>query len=282
MNERQRRAWQALGIGPAWRLRESAETVGEPQGLHATAGAVVLEALPELPTLGIELKEGAQPETGPGSAQGAQPETGPGSAQGVPPNAGSPSVPSALEWPALRDAVASCQACGLCATRRNTVFGVGREDADWMFVGEAPGEQEDLRGEPFVGPAGQLLDAMLAALGRSRSRDVYIANVLKCRPPGNRTPLPAERAQCEPFLARQLELVDPKLIVALGKPAAQVLLGSDASVASMRGRVHRRRIGEREVPVIVTYHPAYLLRKPEDKAKAWADLVLALRTSRSI
>ncbi len=182
-----------------------------------------------------------------------------------------------LDWPALREAVAGCQACGLCASRRNTVFGVGHTQADWMIVGEAPGEQEDRQGEPFVGAAGQLLDAMLRACGRARSseeagRGVYVANVLKCRPPANRNPAPEEVLQCEPFLARQVALVRPKLIIAMGRFAVQSLLKTTEPIGRLRGRVHRYE----GVPVIVTYHPAYLLRTPIDKAKAWADLCLAM------
>lgn len=183
----------------------------------------------------------------------------------------------ALDWPALREAVSSCRACALCETRTNTVFGVGHPEADWMIVGEAPGEQEDLKGEPFVGAAGQLLDAMLRALQMSRAADgppaqrVYIANTLKCRPPRNRNPLPEEMAKCEPFLVRQIELVRPKLILAMGRFAVQALLRSTEPVGKLRGRVHRYQ----GVPLIVTYHPAYLLRNLPDKARAWEDLCLA-------
>ncbi|WP_425723599.1 uracil-DNA glycosylase [Hydrogenophaga sp. R2] len=181
-----------------------------------------------------------------------------------------------LGWDDLRQTVAACQACGLCTSRRQTVFGAGQEQARWMIVGEAPGEQEDRQGEPFVGPAGQLLDAMLRATGRDRRTDasggVYIANVLKCRPPANRNPAPDEVLRCEPFLARQVALVQPKLIVAMGRFAVQSLLRTTEPIGKLRGRVHRYE----GVPVIVTYHPAYLLRNPADKAKAWADLCLAL------
>ena len=181
-----------------------------------------------------------------------------------------------LDWPALREAVAGCTACRLCERRTNTVFGVGHEQAHWMVVGEAPGEQEDLRGEPFVGKAGQLLDNMLAALGLTRSeappeRQVFIANTLKCRPPGNRNPEPDELARCEPFLMRQVALVRPRIILAMGRFAVQSLLRSDEPVGRLRGRVHRWQ----GVPLVVTYHPAYLLRNPEDKARAWEDLCLA-------
>lgn len=179
-----------------------------------------------------------------------------------------------MDWVELKAAVAGCTACGLRKTCTQTVFGVGDEQADWLLVGEAPGAEEDARGEPFVGQAGKLLDGMLAGIDLERGRDVYIANVLKCRPPGNRNPEHAEVAQCSPFLARQLELIRPKLILAMGRFACQTLLNTDASIASLRGRLHRYQ----GVSLIVTYHPAYLLRTLPDKAKAWEDLCFARRT----
>ncbi|WP_248322080.1 uracil-DNA glycosylase [Caballeronia sp. Sq4a] len=188
-----------------------------------------------------------------------------------------PAVPDdvrTLDWTALEDRVTGCELCRLCERRTNAVFGVGDREADWMLIGEAPGENEDKQGEPFVGQAGKLLDNMLHALGLSRESNVYIANVIKCRPPGNRNPELDEVARCEPYLQRQVELVKPKIIVALGRFAAQSLLKSEASIASLRGRVHEYR----GVPVVVTYHPAYLLRSLPDKAKAWADLCLARKT----
>ncbi|HXZ93803.1 MAG TPA: uracil-DNA glycosylase [Burkholderiales bacterium] len=178
-----------------------------------------------------------------------------------------------MNWEDLKRAVSSCTACSLHATRTQTVFGVGDERAEWLLVGEAPGGEEDRLGEPFVGQAGKLLDNMLAALGLKRGENVYIANVLKCRPPGNRNPEPEEVTRCTPYLLRQIALIRPKLIVAMGRFAAQTLLASDASIASLRGRVHRYA----GVPLIVTYHPAYLLRNLPDKAKAWSDLVFARR-----
>jgi uracil-DNA glycosylase len=177
-------------------------------------------------------------------------------------------------WTELRSLVAECRACGLHAERKQAVFGVGAEAGPWMFIGEGPGAEEDALGDPFVGQAGKLLDSMLAAIGCRRGREVYIANVVKCRPPGNRVPTNEEAAACAPFLDRQIELVSPKLIVALGKTAATRLLGGEASLASLRGRVHRYR----DIPVVVTYHPAYLLRSLPEKAKAWEDLVFARRT----
>jgi DNA polymerase len=187
-----------------------------------------------------------------------------------------PSGIDTMDWPALRTAVAGCEACGLCQSRTQSVFGVGHPSARWMVVGEAPGEQEDKQGEPFVGRAGQLLDRMLAAVGLTRDeaeaeRQVFIANVLKCRPPANRNPLPEEVAQCEPYLLRQVELVRPRMILAMGRFAVQSLLKSSDPIGKLRGRVHSYH----GVPLVVTYHPAYLLRSPTDKALAWDDLCLA-------
>lgn len=234
MNESQRRAWAALGIGPLWRPRR----------------ALAAEA--------AEAADAAE------AAEAAEAESG--------------GVVAAMDWPALRAAVAVCRGCALSETRTRTVFGVGDERASWMVIGEAPGAEEDRRGEPFVGNAGKLLDQMLAALGLSRERDVFIANVLKCRPPGNRDPSPEEIARCEPYLRRQIALVAPRVIVVVGRVAAQALLHTEASIASLRGRVHDLRVDDGcTIPVVVTYHPAYLLRNMPDKARAWADLCLARR-----
>lgn len=190
-----------------------------------------------------------------------------------------PSGVAAMGWDELRAAVASCRACALCERRTQTVFGVGHPQAQWMLIGEAPGEQEDRQGEPFVGKAGQLLDNMLRAVGLTRSdapahEQVYIANVLKCRPPQNRNPEPQEVAQCEPYLLRQIALVQPKLILAMGRFAVQSLLKTAEPIGRLRGRVHAVP-GMPGVPVVVTYHPAYLLRNPLDKARSWDDLCLA-------
>jgi len=205
-----------------------------------------------------------------------------------------------MDWPQLEATVAACRACGLCEGRTQTVFGVGDRAADWMVIGEAPGENEDRQGQPFVGQAGKLLDAMLAAIGLSRQvvgatkfiaadadpssaggqkdskAGVYIANVLKCRPPGNRNPQPDEIAQCEPYLRRQVALVQPRIILAMGRFAVQSLLQTTEPIGRLRGRVHQYE----GVPVIVTYHPAYLLRALPEKAKAWQDLCLALDVMR--
>ena len=181
---------------------------------------------------------------------------------------------AALGWEALREMVSGCPRCNLCRTRTQSVFGVGDTEAELMIVGEAPGAEEDARGEPFVGQAGRLLDNMLAAIGLGRVQGVFITNVLKCRPPGNRNPEPFEVEQCTPYLTRQIALVRPRLIVAMGRFAAHTLLGTDTSIGSLRGR----RLAYRGTPLIVTYHPAYLLRSLHDKAKAWEDLVLVRRT----
>ena len=213
-------------------------------------------------------------------------------------------VPAAsMDWQALKQAVHDCTACKLRAGCTQTVFGVGDEKAEWLFVGEGPGADEDARGEPFVGQAGKLLDNMLAAIQMKRGSNVYIANIVKCRPPNNRTPEPDEIATCLPYLQRQIELIKPKLIVALGKTAATSLLGRDATLGSLRGKIHDYQLPAIEqvsiekqqssqhsslphqttashrvgtiIPLIVTYHPAYLLRSPGEKAKAWQDLCFA-------
>jgi uracil-DNA glycosylase family 4 len=195
-----------------------------------------------------------------------------------------------MDWPTLQHTVSQCQACSLCGTRHNTVFGVGAKaepaqvpQVDWLIVGEAPGENEDLQGEPFVGQAGQLLDNILSAMGLSRqgreqSAGVFITNVLKCRPPGNRNPKPDEVAQCLPYLERQVALLQPKIILAMGRFAVQALLRDSVPdvetipLGKLRGQVHSYQ----GVPVVVTYHPAYVLRNLPEKAKVWADVCLAM------
>jgi uracil-DNA glycosylase len=185
-----------------------------------------------------------------------------------------PAAPAAnyADWDALAAAVKDCTRCGLCKTRTQTVFGVGNRAASWMFIGEAPGADEDRQGEPFVGRAGKLLDNMITALGLTREQ-VYIANVLKCRPPGNRDPEPDEVHQCLPYLARQVEWVKPDLIVALGRIAAQNLLSTTVPLNQLRGKCHT--FGAQRTPVVITYHPAYLLRTPAHKGRAWEDLLFA-------
>lgn len=194
----------------------------------------------------------------------------------------SPDVRSAaiarMDWDELKSSADACRACRLCEARTQAVLGVGDRQADWLFVGEGPGAEEDKQGEPFVGQAGKLLDAMLASIGLKRGDDVYIANSVKCRPPGNRTPEPEETAACWPYLQRQIALLQPKLIVALGRPAAQTLLAREVKIGGARGQL----FDHKGIPVIVTYHPAYLLRNLPDKAKAWEDLVFARRTMRGL
>ncbi|MEW6677124.1 MAG: uracil-DNA glycosylase [Pseudomonadota bacterium] len=232
-----------LGLLPAWRLRA--------------------------PGPGAQATEAPDDE-----ADGAVPEAidRPLAQVAVPRSAAS--SPCGLDWPQLEAAIRACTCCDLHQSRTQGVPGVGDRNADWLIVGEAPGAEEDRQGEPFVGQAGKLLDAMLAAIGQRRGRNVYIANVLKSRPPGNRDPRPEEVAACLPYLERQIDLIQPKIIIALGRFAAQSLLLTDTSITRLRGKVHEYR----GVPLVVTYHPAYLLRNPADKAKVWEDLVLARST----
>jgi uracil-DNA glycosylase family 4 len=222
-------------------------------------------------------------EAGARSAAGAPPVVaGPPvvaarSAVTVPPNSPAARDPSAAreagaDWPELRARVAACRRCSLCQTRTQTVFGVGNQQAEWLIVGEAPGAEEDRQGEPFVGRAGQLLNSMLRAIGLAREQ-VYIANVLKCRPPGNRDPAAGEAAECLPYLEQQIALLKPKLMLAVGRIAAQNLLRTEVTLGRLRQQVHR--FGLSQVPLVVTYHPAYLLRTPTDKRKAWEDLKFA-------
>ncbi len=259
---RQRAMLEEMGLhvwSPPAERTEASDAAQPPPSRHAPAAA----------------EAAAAQRAGPAAA------TPPSDASSKPAPGERPPGIASMDWPALREAVASCTACGLCQGRTNTVFGSGNPQARWMIVGEAPGEQEDLRGEPFVGKSGQLLDSMLRALQLTREEDtparqVYIANTLKCRPPANRNPEPGELAQCEPFLIRQIELVQPGIILAMGRFAVQALLRSSEPVGRLRGRVHRYQ----GVPLVVTYHPAYLLRNPQDKARAWDDLCLALETAR--
>ena len=258
------RMWpQAVGAEPAEAVTSTPTPV-------AAAVAAPVDSAAHAPA--------APPAPAPNDSSAAPPpqRAGPPVAQAPQPL---PSAIAAMDWPALRDAVAQCTACKLCQGRKQTVFGVGNLRAHWMIVGEAPGEQEDLIGEPFVGKSGQLLDNMLRAVGLTRTQapphqQVYIANTIKCRPPGNRNPQPEELAQCEPFLTRQLELVQPRIILAMGRFAVQSLLRSNEPIGKLRGRVHDFR----GVPLVVTYHPAYLLRSLEEKARAWDDLCLAAQT----
>jgi DNA polymerase len=241
---------EEMGIGPLWRLRKGPEE----------SDAARADAMPATRASGA-----APSERSDAARKGVEP---------TPESEARRQQIAQMDWSALKASVAQCLACPLHEKRTQTVLGVGDERAEWLFVGEGPGAEEDLKGEPFVGQAGRLLDNMLAAMDLARGKNVYIANVVKCRPPNNRNPESREMRCCEPYLARQIALIRPKLIVALGKIASNHLLATDASIGSLRGRVHDYR----GIPLIVTYHPAYLLRSLPDKAKAWVDLCFARET----
>lgn len=253
-DERQRRYLQAMGI-PLWVPRRPLPGVAA----AATPAQPVTAPVPSPPAHAPEPVAPVAPRQVEAPAEAAAPATAIGQ----------------LDWAELRTQVAACTRCAeLAASRIQTVFGVGNPDADWLVIGEAPGAEEDRQGEPFVGRAGKLLDAMLAAIALDRQQ-AYIANILKCRPPDNRDPRPAEAANCRPWLERQIALIQPRLILVVGRIAAQTLLDTDAPLSRLRGQVHR--LPGSDIPVIVTYHPAYLLRTPKDKRKAWDDLKLACR-----
>ena len=222
-------------------------------------------------------RHGSHPDVSVESGSGAQVESAAPSPDSASADGRATQI-HAMDWSQLKSSTFACTACSLHKARKQAVLGVGDEKAEWLFVGEGPGAEEDERGEPFVGQAGKLLDNMLAAIALRRGNNVYIANVVKCRPPGNRTPEPAEARACEPYLTRQIDLIRPRLIVALGKVAAQNLLGIEATLASLRGRVHEYR----GTPLIVTYHPAYLLRNLVDKSKSWEDLCFAVETMQTL
>jgi uracil-DNA glycosylase len=239
-------AWDAQAVARAEELEQAAPVLSEAAGAH--------EEVARAPT----------PLSVPTSPSPFEPATG----------------DVAARWDVLRTEVLSCTKCALHQGRTQGVLGVGPRRADWMVIGEAPGAEEDRRGEPFVGRAGHLLDAMLHAIGLNRGTNVYIANVLKSRPPGNRDPKPEEVAACLPYLMRQIELLQPRLMLAVGRIAAQNLLSTDLSLGRLRGKVHH--FGELNTPLIVTYHPAYLLRTPADKSKAWEDLKFARSVFRQL
>ena len=236
------RVLQEMGLGPVWKLRRQSSSGERP----AT-------------------READEPLGAPVAGADARP----------PEIAGGPSE---LTWDGLAAAVVDCRACRLCKARKQAVLGVGDRCADWLFVGEGPGAEEDERGEPFVGQAGKLLDSMLSAIGLHRGNDVYIANAVKCRPPENRTPEAEEIDACRAYLERQIALIRPRLIVALGRPAAQALLRTEVKIAASRGRLHEFQ----GIPLVITYHPAYLLRNLPDKAKAWEDLCFMRSTMREL
>jgi DNA polymerase len=251
-----------MGLTPQWKLREQPTVVRE---MKRTLVAAPVAAAPEV--VSQELLQATAAVTPGTNESGGRVDR----------------LENRLEtagWAELRQNIVECRACELCKERQLVVPGVGDEQADWMFIGEGPGAEEDEQGLPFVGPAGRLLDAMLSAIDLKRGDNVYITNVVKCRPPGNRTPKESEIAACLPYLKRQIAMLRPKLIVLLGRVAVQGVLGEDVSVGSLRGKVAIYRDGERSIPVVVTYHPAYLLRTLPDKAKAWEDLCLARQVMR--
>ncbi len=287
--DRREAVLRELNLYPLWVLREPQPAAAAAAPDVAAAEQPLPEAIPAAPAAApsIEPLTGLQRSPAP---QVREPASGIGD----------------LGWPQLKQAVRDCAACKLRAGCTQTVFGVGDEKAGWLFVGEGPGADEDAQGEPFVGQAGKLLDNMLLAIGLKRGKDVYIANIVKCRPPGNRNPEADEIATCLPYLQRQIELIQPRMIVALGKVASNALLGRDATLASLRGKLHEYRLataqgveggegveGSRQspvphqttsshrvgvtIPLLVTYHPAYLLRTPAEKAKAWQDLCMAVK-----
>ena len=250
------RQWlEAMGIDPFWIESCAGSGPAEPTVSRAetsepdaAVAAKHIQAGPAVPAISPVISRGAQtPTERAGDAQ----------------------------WTTLEATIRECRACVLCKNRKQAVPGTGDRQARWLMVGEAPGAEEDAAGLPFVGKAGKLLDAMLAALGLNRQAGVYIANAVKCRPPENRTPESAEIDACNHFLSQQIESIQPEVIVVLGRPAAYAVLGREASIQSLRGSIHYRQQGERQIPVVVTYHPAYLLRQPEEKWKAWQDLLLA-------
>lgn len=262
MNIRDEAALRELNLYPLWVRRGIPATVDavpatSAPAMEQQAAAPVPDELPSKPAEG-------QTDTRQSAAGFVKPV--PSADEGL-----NPSGLNLLNWTELKQKVRDCTACKLRAGCSQTVFGVGDENADWLFVGEGPGADEDAQGEPFVGQAGKLLDNMLAAIKLKRGSNVYIANVVKCRPPNNRTPEPDEIATCMPYLQQQIALIKPKLVVALGKTAATSLLGRDATLGSLRGTIHDYH----GTPLIVTYHPAYLLRSPAEKAKAWQDLCFA-------
>jgi uracil-DNA glycosylase len=266
MDAAERRALmlREMGLSPQWHLRDAA------------AGGAVAAPIVDEPAK-TPVAEAAAPATDTDTRNSTNADNRRSTTAGNRHSTNADNRRSAImhmDWPLIKASVASCSACPLHAKRNQTVFGVGDENADWLFVGEGPGADEDAQGEPFVGQAGKLLDSMLSAIQLQRGKNVYIANVVKCRPPGNRNPQPDEALACEPYLHRQIELIQPKLIVALGKVAAVNLLGHEDSVANMRNKVHQYR----GIPLIVTYHPAYLLRSLTEKARAWEDLCFAVDT----
>ncbi|MGV0958786.1 MAG: uracil-DNA glycosylase [Limnohabitans sp.] len=285
LDDRQRAMLAEMGVR-VWWPQSPAPTEAAPDAQTAPAAAVASPA-PAVQAPAAAGVPGVVSHAAPGAVARAGQSVAPTPAARPAAATPVPAVPKRpladgvdrMDWTALQEAAAACLACELCQQRQTSVFGVGDVQANWMVIGEAPGEDEDKLGEPFVGQSGQLLDNMLKAVGLSRQAQgeggVYITNALKCRPPGNRNPTAQELATCAPYLARQVALVQPKIIIAMGRFAVQALLQTTEPLGKLRGQIHSYQ----GVPVVVTYHPAYLLRNPADKAKAWVDLVLALKTA---
>lgn len=252
------RAWAALDIGPIWIPRDGPGPLGSSQDLKAPV--VDVDRSPEA----VDAPAPALPKTPGETPMDAGPARGDKEWRVI-----------AADWDLLRTEALACHRCALSQSRRQVVFGVGDRRPDWVVVGEAPGAEEDRRGEPFVGEAGQLLDAMLHSVGMSRSRGVFIVNVLKCRPPGNRDPAPDEVRECSRYLQAQLALLAPRLVLAMGRFAAHTLLGTDEKIGLLRQRTHHIDIDGQPVPLVVSYHPAYLLRSPAQKRLGWQDLCRA-------
>lgn len=276
-----------MGLAPLWRLRPTgAEAKTAP--MHPVAETSPPPSpLPTVPTPSVQASFVPPPSVAPRSQASDSaavpplrkppaPVTAPIAFDPVP-HTGRAAGIAALDWEGLEAEIRACRECVLCQRRKQAVPGVGDRQARWMLVGEGPGAEEDQRGEPFVGQAGKLLDNMLRAISLKRGEDVYIGNAVKCRPPHNRTPESAELAACLPFLERQIDLVRPRLLIALGRPAAQALLATEVRIGAARGKL----FDHRGIPVIVTYHPAYLLRNPQDKARAWEDLCFARQLMQS-
>ena len=275
MSLRTRGILREMGLAPLWRLR----------GVEDVAVDAPAQVLPESPVVSVPLAAApvapspalARPVEVRATLREALAPLAP-VVEAVAPRREFATDLAGLGWDELEARIRACDACGLCKRRKQAVPGVGDRQADWLFVGEGPGAEEDERGEPFVGQAGRLLDNMLGTIDLKRGEDVYIANAVKCRPPNNRTPEAAELAACFPYLSRQIALIKPRLIVALGRPAAQALLNQEIKIGAVRGKL----FSHASIPVVVTYHPAYLLRNMADKAKAWEDLCFARKTMRAL
>ncbi|WP_374260241.1 uracil-DNA glycosylase family protein [Zoogloea sp.] len=264
-----------MGLAPLWRLRGAEDEAAMPMSVEAPVVPAVASAPVAPPPSNVAARPTAGRVASPVMPRAPVRAAAPPEAASAAPARLAPAGDVVgLDWDALEARIRACDACSLCKRRKQAVPGVGDREADWLFVGEGPGAEEDERGEPFVGQAGRLLDNMLASVGIARGNDVYIGNAVKCRPPNNRTPETDEIAACFPYLRRQIELIRPRLIVALGRPAAQALLNQEVKIGAARGKLFHYA----GIPVIVTYHPAYLLRNLADKAKAWEDLCFARAT----